>query len=135
MRAIILLVATFCWARFLSADGTLSTSELLESLRPSNPALVKTLETGFDLDKDASGARIGRVVNATLAGTRIGPYTVGATLHGVPGAAPLTITLNTDLTFTNARGQRTSRVALATGVTEQLKSITIIAGAVTTGTP
>lgn len=129
IRSTALLIGLLC-ASIAFADGTVSTAELLNALRDSNPQLVKTLESGFDLDKDAEGVTIGRAMNPQLAGTRIGPYSVSGTIHGAADAVKLTITLNTQKTFTDARGNKTAKPAAAAKVTEKLESITI-----TTNTP
>jgi hypothetical protein len=132
-KSLVIVLLLLCGSEAGRADGTLSTAELLNSLRAGNPQLVHTLESGFELDKDAMGGTIGRGMNARLSGTRIGPYRVAGSLRGAAGR--LTITLNTELKFTTAQGLRTSRLALATAVTEELKSITITAGTPTTGSP
>jgi hypothetical protein len=110
---------------YLRADGTLSTEELLVTLSQSNPKLVQTLRDGFDLDKNAEGAIIGRAVNPALAGTRIGPYKLHGRLRKSQSPVELVITLNTAIVFSDRRGHKTASVATATSVTETLKNIQI----------
>ncbi|HLK67879.1 MAG TPA: hypothetical protein VKU19_30815 [Bryobacteraceae bacterium] len=110
------------------ADGSVSTSELLQSLGPTNPQLVQTLRDGFNLDKGAIGTTIGRAVNPELSGTRIGPYTIHARLKqaGQSGlSTELVIVLKTDVTFLDAQKHKTDKPAAAVSVKETLKSIEI----------
>ena len=107
------------------ADGTIATAELLRQLSESNPKLERTLRQGFDLDKDALGGSIGTAINPRLGGMRIGPYKLRGRLRGLPGALDLVITLNTEVTFLNAEGQKTTKIADASSVKEAFKSFQV----------
>lgn len=120
--AAILSVAALCVAW---ADGTVSTSDLLQSLGPTNPQLAQTLRDGFDLDKDAVGGMIGRAVNAELSGTRIGPYTIHGRLKQASHPTELLVILNTEIAFLDSQKHKTDKVATAASVKESLKSIEI----------
>jgi hypothetical protein len=106
----------------LLADGTLATSDIVQTLEPTNPPLVKALRSEFDLDKDAVGSVIGRAVNPQLAGTRIGPYTIRGRLKSQPGLE-LLITLKTEIIFFDRHHRKTKKVASSDSVQETLVSI------------
>jgi hypothetical protein len=122
MAAVALLLLV---PRATRADGTVTTADLLRTLGETNPKLVRTLRDGFELDKDAVGASIGAAINRGLGGTRIGPYTVHGRLRRSPGAESLVITLNTELTFLDAEGHKTAKVAAAARVKESFSSFQV----------
>jgi hypothetical protein len=105
------------------ADGTIGSEDLLRELAKSNPKLVQTLREGFELDADATGNSIGNAINPQLGGTRIGPYTLHGRLRRAAGSEKLVITLMTTITFLDAEGKKTSKVATAASVKEEFKSI------------
>ncbi|HEX4810949.1 MAG TPA: hypothetical protein VH325_18570 [Bryobacteraceae bacterium] len=106
-------------------DGTIPVSEVLESLGPTNPELVRVLKEGFDLEPDATATVIGRAVNEQLGGARIGPYTVHGRLRGTPAGAELTLTLDTEIKFLDRQQHPTQNVSNASSVKEKLTHIDI----------
>jgi hypothetical protein len=64
MRSFALMLVLLLFVpQTLNADGSASTSEVLQALHKSNPKLVEAVRAAFDLDKDAEASRIGNAIN------------------------------------------------------------------------
>ena len=83
------------------------------------------MSAAFELDDNAIGGTIGNNINPRLGGTRIGPYRLRGRCKGSSGPMDLSITLNTTLTFLDAQGHETTRIATATHVREIFTSFEI----------
>ena len=107
------------------ADGTLDFAQEVQPILMQRPYFAKFLLDTFDFDKSAQAVTVGRAVNPTLAGLRIGPYTVFAKKKGTAGPYTTAVVIDTYLHYLDAKGVELDDLQQAVSVKEDFYAVEI----------
>lgn len=129
MRVPALVFGAFliCFAASSQAEGSVDFEQDILPMVKSRPMFETFLRTTFSVAETGWGVRVSDQSMPKLSGARMGPYKFDAIWHSLQGDKPVTLVINTDISFFDSTGKQIwdGRLRRASKFVETFQSIEI----------